>query len=114
MGPRGKRKRVHTQIRTNIPLDGNTVVTRVEITRNAKQQILAQSTRVSIPIVDPPPSQDASPHAQDPLLPTTSDPQCPAAKKARKGPSRSVAVCPSPSLTLPTLCMLTSEHTDKP
>jgi hypothetical protein len=93
MPPRGKRKRVHTQIHTNIPLDGDVVVTHVEVTRDTKQRILAQSTRVSIPITDLPPSQDASPQASDPLL-SSDEPTGPATKKARKGPSRSVAVRP--------------------
>lgn len=114
MAPRGKRKRAQPQIRTNIPLDQNAVVTRVEVTRDPKQRILTKSRRVSVPVTDPPPSQDTSLQASDPLLFTTGDPLDPARKKARKGPSRSVAVC-FPFFVITLYFMYTnSQAADKP
>lgn len=101
---RGKRKRVQAQLRTNIPLDGDSLVTRVEVTRDTKQRILAQSRTVSVPVTDLPPVQGMSSEALDSLVSTIEDPPDPVTKKARKGPSRSVAVCPNFVATIYLVC----------
>ena len=97
MSPKAKRKRVHVQIRTDVPQE-DAVVTRVEVTRGHSHQILTKSTKVSIPVAPTAASHHLFPQAPDPdtLLPTLDDDPAPSAKKARKGPSRSVAVSSSP------------------
>lgn len=95
--PKDRRKRAHAQIRIDIPRQ-DAIVTRVEVTRGVNQQILTKSTKVSVPVVDAPAEHDAS-QVPETSLPSPDDGPAPAAKKARKGPSRSVAVCylfPSP------------------
>ena len=91
MPPKSKRKRVHAQIRTDVPQE-DAIVTRVEVTRGLHHQILTKSTKVSIPTAPTVPSQHQSPETQDTLPFTVDDDPAPTPKKARKGPSRSVAV----------------------
>lgn len=97
MSPKTKRKRVHAQIRVDVPQE-DAVVTRVEVTRGHNHQILTKSTKVSIPVAATAASHHQFPEAPDldTLPPTLDDDPAPSAKKARKGPSRSVAVCYSP------------------
>jgi len=89
MAPKTKRKRTHAQIRVDVPQQ-DAIVTRVEVSRGANQQILTRSTKVSIavaPLMEHGPFQgsEASPPPPD-------DESAPAPKKARKGPSHSVTV----------------------
>ena len=87
-----KRKRTHVEIRSNIPLRGDAVVTRVEVSRKTKQRVRVKSSQVSVPITNPAPSEDTPSETPDPILPTPNDPSS-RAKKGRKGISHSVAVC---------------------
>ena len=99
--PKG-RKRAHAQIRVDIPQE-DAIVTHVEVTRGLNQQILTKSTKVSVPVANASTEHD---HFQAPETspPSPEDEPAPAVKKARKGPSRSVAVCylflPPPRRTL--------------
>ena len=111
MAPKTKRKRVHTQIRTNVPvLHRDSVVTRVEVSRSTRKKILTKSQKVTIPV-------DVSASLQSPSLQTPefplsdidNDPD-PSAGKTRKGPSRSVSVCVTISVDDPTA--LTTKRVD--
>lgn len=94
-----KRKRGHVQLRTSIPVQDDSVVTRVKVIR-IDRQIRTTSTKVSIPVVTAPSPQLSSPILDDTPYSNNPDPNSndpdPAAKKRRKGPSRSVAVRISP------------------
>jgi len=92
MPPKSKRKRAHAQIRIDVPQQDE-VVTRVEVTRGLNQQILTKSTQVSVPVAEGAPSQHEPFQAPETLPPAPDDDPTPAAKKARKIPSRSVTVC---------------------
>ena len=93
MVPKAKRKRGHVQLRTEVHPQQDAVVTRVEVTRSKNQRILTKSTKVSIPIVEDASSQHPPLQTPEPsALAAEDDDSGPAAKKARKGPSRSVAV----------------------
>ena len=92
-GPR-KRKRAYVQCHTDIPVEQDDVVTRVEFTRICKQRIRTTLTKVSIPV---PPKQHSPSQTPEPLpcIPeesTLDNPPDTIRKKTRKGPSRSVAV----------------------
>jgi len=91
MAPRINRKRTHAQIRTDIP-EEDAVVTHVEVTRDVNHKILAKSTKVSIPVASAIPSQHIPLQDPETLPSALDDDPAPTAKKARKGPSRSVAV----------------------
>ena len=82
-----KRKRIHTQFRSNIPLHKDSVITCVEVTQNPKQWILAKSRKVSVPVTEP-----TSSKASEPQLSTQFDDPEPSPKKVRKAASRSVTV----------------------
>ena len=112
MPPKGKRKRGHGEFRINIPSKRDAVVTRVEVTRNNNQRILTKSTKVSIPVTTDPSSLHPSPETLESSPPVLDD-TSPNTKKARKGPSRSVAVRHFPSPFSPQ-CMLTTKYIDKP
>ena len=88
-----KRKRPHTQIRVDVPQQDE-VVTRVEVTRGINLQILTKSKKVSVPVAENVPTQHQSFQGLEtpPYVPDDDPAPAPAAKKARKGPSRSVAV----------------------
>ena len=94
MAPKSKRKRAHTEIRVDIPQEDD-IVTRTEVARGNNQQILTKLTKVSIPVVETATSQDQASQAPETEPSAPDDGQAPAAKKARKGPSHSVAVCSS-------------------
>ena len=99
MASKAKRKHVHTEFRINIPVETASIVTRVEVTRNDRKRILTKSTDVSIPIASGPSSQFPSPSLETPdPEPCAPHDASPVTKKARKGPSRSVSVCPFPFL----------------
>ena len=86
-----KRKRNQVEIRSNIPLQSDAVVTRVEVARKTKKGVRIKSSQVSVPVANPPPSEDAPSDIPDSILPTPDDPLS-RTKKGRKGPSHSVAV----------------------
>jgi len=94
-----KRKRAHIEIRSNIPLESDALVTRTEVARKTKQGIRVKSTQVSVPVTDPSPPEDMPSETPDPILLTPDDPPL-RAKKGRKGVSHSVAVRLSPSTIL--------------
>ena len=101
MSHKAKRKRAHVQIRLDVPQE-DAAVTRVEVTRGVNQQILMKSTKVSIPIAEEVASQHQPFEAPEISPPAPDDDPAPTAKKARKGPSRSVAVRRLISLPSPT------------
>jgi hypothetical protein len=101
MAPSTKRKRGHTQIRTNFP---QKVVTRVEVTHRSNQRVLAKSKKFSVPVSNSPRPQNASSQTLDPLPGPLDDiPDFPA-KKAQRGPSHSVSVCFHPPPFLHLVC----------
>lgn len=95
----GKRKRVHVQIRTGIPLEQDAVVTRTEVTRNLKRRVLTKSRKVSVP-VDQDTSSQGPPSRTPESEPLVPDPE-PPTHKPQKGPSRSVSVRLSVSFNSP-------------
>ena len=103
MSSRAKRKRVHTQIRTDIPAQ-DAVVTCVKVTRGSSQKIRTKSTKVSIPVTEDPSSQHLPLETPEPPPSALDSDPSPPTKKARKGPSRSVAVRVILSPTLPNAC----------
>jgi len=92
MPPKSKRKHAHAQIRIDVPQQDG-IVTRLEVTRGVNQQILTKSTQVSVPVGEGVPTQHEPFQAPETLPPAPDDDPTPAAKKARKAPSRSVTVC---------------------
>ena len=90
-----KRKRTHTQIRSNIPLHKDSVVTRVEVTQVTKQQILAKLRKVSVPVpvAEPASLKGPPPQTSEPDLSIPANtPKPPINKTCNKGPSCSVTV----------------------
>ena len=87
-----KRKRAQVEIRSNIPLQRDAVVTRVEVARKTKQGVHTKSSQISVPITDPPPSEDTPSETPGSILPTSDDDPSSHTKKGRKATSRSVAV----------------------
>ena len=89
----GKRKRIHAQIRTNVPvLHRDSVVTRVEVSRSTKKKIRTKSRKVTIPVDVPASLQPTSSQTLE-RPPSDIDIDCnPSTQKTRKGPSRSVSV----------------------
>ena len=85
-------RRVFFIIRHGIPYNEDEVVTRVKVLRKSKGRVITKSTKVVVPIVpSAPPNLPPPPPSEHDTPPTTP-------KQARKGPSRSVAVCISPLL----------------
>ena len=98
-----KCKCIHMQFRFNIPLHKDSVITRIEITRNPKQWILAKSRKVSVLVTEP-----TSSKASEPQLSTQFDDPEPSPKKLQKAASHSVTVCTIYSCSL--LCILIIER----
>ena len=104
MSSKTKRKRTQVQLRTEAHPQQDAVVTCLEVTRANNQQILTKLTKVSVPVIKDA-SQPPPPQMPDLSAPTPQDDDsAPVSKKARKGPSHSVAV------SLPPFCSLPDVH----
>jgi hypothetical protein len=83
---------VSVGIRKNIPFNKEEVVMRTEVARKVGNRVLTKSTKVVVPVAPSAPLNLPSPPPDHDAPPTP-------AEQARKGPSRSAAVCFSPYLT---------------
>ena len=101
MVPSKKCKHTHIKIQSNIPLQSDDIVMCVKVAQKTKQGVCIKTSQVSVPVTNPPPSEDIPLEASDPIPPIPNDPLS-HKKKGWKGTSCSVTVCfnlnPSPIL----------------